>query len=214
MPVPTVARQPDAAQRWLASPHGQAVLHSEWPSLHAALAARPGLPWVVFSAVPRPDFIDLPHGLWLCDTGRRWQGEIDCGLPLPLASESVGAIVIQHVECASHPEWLAECARLLVPGGRLAVFVLNPLSPFRAHWQFEGAHGREPITWRRRLKRAGLVPDPVAQGIGPRWRSRIEATPQLGAGARAAWLLSAEKRQWPLTPRRQPVLGPALGESA
>ena len=38
---------------------------SELPSLHAAINARPGLPWLVFSALPRPGAIDQPHGLWL-----------------------------------------------------------------------------------------------------------------------------------------------------
>ena len=182
--------------------------------LYPALAARPGLPWVVFSAVPRPACIDLPHGIWLCPDERDWQGDLHCALPLPFASESIGALAIQHVDSRRSQDWLAECARVLVPGGRLSVLALNPLSPYRTHWQGQGPQGREPFVWRRRLKRAGLLPDPLAQGLGAHWRPRIEHRLQLGAGARAAYLLSAEKRQMPLTPRRVRVLGPALGQGA
>lgn len=187
---------------------------SELPSLHAAINARPGLPWLVFSALPRPGAIDQPHGLWLREGASGWGGDIACGTALPLASESVGAIVAQHVEAADVEAWLGECERVLVPGGRLSIFALNPLSPYRGHWLGEGVSGREPVTWRRRLRRAGLAPEPVAQGIGPRWRSRIDSVPQLGAGARAVYLLAAEKRRIPMTPTRVPALGPAVGDAA
>ncbi|MBE2212063.1 MAG: hypothetical protein IAE66_10640 [Xanthomonadaceae bacterium] len=214
MPALVAARQPDARQGWFATEHGLALAMSELPALHAAISARPGLPWLVFSAMPRPSVIDQPHGLWLCPGGRGWAGDVACAAALPLASESVGAIILQHVEDAEVAAWLAECERVLVPGGRLSVFALNPLSPYRGHWQGEGVSGREPVTWRRRLKRAGLVPEPVAQGIGPRWRSRIDSEPQLGAGARAAYLLAAEKRRIPMTLKRAPALGPAVGDAA
>lgn len=214
MPALLATRQPNAQTGWFASECGQALVLSELPSVQAALAMRPGLPWLAFSALPRSSAINQPHGLWLQSDASGWHGDVTCDNALPLASESVGAIVVQHVECAGIDEWLADCARVLVSGGRLSVFSLNPLSPYRAHWQGEGVGGREPVTWRRRLKRAGLVPDAVAQGIGPRWRCRIDSEPQLGAGARAAYLLAAEKRRIPLTPRRAPALGPALGESA
>lgn len=214
MPALTVARQPEAAARWFASEAGRALLASELPSLYEALSARPGLPWLVFSAVPRPAAIDQPHGLWLCPDAVGWRGDVACGGDLPLASESVGAIVLQHVECAAIEAWLADCERVLVPGGRLTVYTLNPLSPYRGHWIGEGVSGREPVTWRRRLKRAGLVPEPVARGLGPRWRSRIDPHLQLGAGARAAYLLAAEKRRMPLTMKRLPAFVPAMGDIA
>lgn len=215
MPALVTARQPDAPPGWFATECGLALVMSELPSLHAAVSARPGLPWLAFSAVPRPSAIDQPHGLWLRGEGHNgWLGDVACGAALPLASESVGTIVIQHVESDDIEPWLEECVRVLVPGGRLSVFALNPLSPYRGHWQGEGVSGREPVTWRRRLKRAGLAPEPVAQGIGPRWRARIDSEPQLGAGARAAYLLVGEKRRMLMTMRRVPALGPALGESA
>ncbi len=214
MPALTAARQPEAAARWFASEAGRALLASELPSLYDALSARPGLPWLVFSAVPRPAAIDQPHGLWLCPDAVGWRGDVACGGDLPLASESVGAIVLLHVECAAIEAWLADCERVLVPGGRLTVYTLNPLSPYRGHWIGEGVSGREPVTWRRRLKRAGLVPEPVARGLGPRWRSRIDPHLQLGAGARGAYLLAAEKRRMPLTMKRLPAFVPAMGDIA
>ncbi len=215
MPALVATRQPDALQGWFATRHGLALAMSELPSLHAAISARPGLPWLTFSALPRPSAIDQPHGLWLRPGGAQaWLGDVACGAALPLASESVGAIIVQHVESDDIQIWLEECERVLVPGGRLSVYALNPLSPYRGHWQGEGVSGREPVTWRRRLKRAGLVPESVGQGLGPRWRSRIDSEPQRGAGARAAYLLSAEKRRMPMTMKRAPALGPALGESA
>lgn len=215
MPALVAARQPDAPQGWFATECGQALAMSELPSLQAATAARPGLPWLAFSAMPRPSAIDQPHGLWLQQgPNGAWVGDVACGTVLPLASESVGAIIVQHVEDADVDAWLLECERVLVPGGRLSVFSLNPLSPYRGHWQGEGVSGREPVTWRRRLKRAGLLPEPVAQGMGPRWRARIDSETQLGAGARAVYLLAAEKRRVPMTFKRVPALGPAVGDAA
>ncbi len=213
MPALVTARQPDAPPDWFASEHGLALAMSELPSLHAAISARPGLPWLAFSALSRPSAIDQPHGLWLRDGGRGWIGDVACGEALPLASESIGGIIVQHVESDEIEPWLEECVRVLVPGGRLSVFELNPLSPYRGHWQGERVSGREPVTWRRRLKRAGLAPEPVAQGLGPRWRNRIDSELQLGAGARAAYLLAAEKRRMPMTMKRVPALGPAVGDA-
>ena len=214
MPAAPAARQPDAPPGWFSSRAGQALLSSELPGLHDALAARSGLPWLVLSAVARPGSIAPPRGLWLSPQADGWGGDVVCGVPLPLASESVGAVVLQHVPEQGVAAWLDECMRVLVPGGRLSVYALNPLSPFRVRWQGEGVSGQEPITWRRRLRRAGLTPESVARGIGPRWRIRLEETPRLGAGARAAYLLVAEKRRMPMTAKRAAALGPALGESA
>jgi SAM-dependent methyltransferase len=136
--------------------------------------------------------------------GGHFEGAVRCGLPLPLASESLGTVVLQHV--ADYPidraALLGECARVLVPGGRLWLFALNPLAPYRWRWARTGLRGAEPVIWRRRLRAAGLTPDAVSQGLGPRWRIAPDARAQHGAGLRAAYLLRAEKRIAPLTPVR------------
>ncbi|MGY0504041.1 hypothetical protein [Luteimonas sp. e5] len=199
---------------WFSDEAGSAVLESEAQAVMQALGARPGLPWLVFATLPRPAYVNLPHGLWLHPHGARWRGGLECGMALPLASESVGAVLLQHVEPADVRGWLAECARVMVPGACLTVFALNPLSPYRMRWQGEGVGAREPFTWRRRLRQAGLEPEPLAQGIGPTWQCSSDSRPRNGAGARAAWMLAATKRRIALTPRPASTLVPALGEGS
>src|SRR5690606_18896492 len=82
------------------------------------------------------------------------------------------------------------------------LFALNPLAPYRWHWMRQGPAAREPVGWRRRLRAAGLRPEAVSHGLGPRWRIEPAADLQHGAGLRAALLLRAEKRVAPLTPVR------------
>ena len=94
---------------------------------------------------------------------------------------------------------VAEAARLLVNGGRLWLLVLNPLAPYRWRWRGSGISASEPLAWRRRLREAGLSPDPVSQGLGPSWSVQVSPLPQQGPGLRAAYLLRAEKRAIPMT---------------
>jgi hypothetical protein len=82
------------------------------------------------------------------------------------------------------------------------VYCLNPLSPWRWRWGGGGPGASEPQPWRRRLRAAGLAPDPVSQGLGPRWGTAADARLQHGPGLRAAWVLRAQKRLVPLTPVR------------
>src|SRR3546814_13939965 len=71
-----------------------------------------------------------------------------CRLPLPLASESIGVVVLQHVAAPgrSRRELFEECARVLAPGGRLWVFALNPLAPYRWRWRGTGLGASEDRT--------------------------------------------------------------------
>ncbi len=178
--------------------------------------ARVGAPaWLWLAPTEAEDDAMPPgRGLRLALSEGGWRGGVRCGLPLPLAGESVGSVVLQHVLTGddSGRELLAECARILVPGGRLALLALNPLSPYRWRWRGSGLRASEPLAWRRRLRAAGLQPDPVSQGIGPGWREAVSPQPQSGAGLRAAYLVLAEKRSLPLTPlraRRARSVGPA-----
>ncbi|WP_298574788.1 hypothetical protein [uncultured Luteimonas sp.] len=207
MPAQLPVRQTDATpvHDWFLTDAGRAVLASEDDTVDLALSDRPGLPWLWCGPVARTP--EGPgRGLYLAaQGGDRWQGRIACGLPLPLPSEAFATVVLQHVtrpEGACGAALLDEAARLLVNGGRLWLFVLNPLAPYRWRWRGCGIGASEPLAWRRRLRRAGLVPDAVSQGIGPNWTMQVSPVPQQGPGLRAAYLLRAEKRAIPLTPVR------------
>lgn len=206
MPALSHQAQHDAVKQWFLLPAGQAVLDSEQTVVADALAAHPvvGLPWLWLAPTLAAE---LPEGrgLRLSVSGDGWRGPIRCRLPLPLVSESLGAVVLQHVLADDRDESAAlieECARLLVPGGRLALLALNPLSPYRLRWYGSGQPACDPSTWRRRLSDAGLTPEPVAQGIGPQWSSTPSPSLQSGPGLRAAYLQRAEKRTFPMTPMR------------
>lgn len=210
MRAPNPSRQPDsvsASAAWFASAAGRALLDSEPEVVAQAAGERPGQPWLWLAAGPvavAPQ--QAAHGLRLLLDGTRFAGPIHCALPLPIASEAVGTVVLQHAGdvCLDPSALLAECARVLLPGGRLWLLALNPLAPYRWRWRRSGsgANACEPVTWRRRLRMAGLVPEAVSQGLGPRWRIEPSAGLQHGAGLRAAFLLRAEKRVSPLTPIR------------
>jgi SAM-dependent methyltransferase len=204
MPLPSLNGQSDSACAWFGSVAGQAVLESEHPTLLRAFADRPAQPWLWLGPVEQAVEVE-GRGLRLVASGTTWAGAVHCGLPLPLANESIGVVVVQHV-ARSQPSrrgLLDECARVLAPGGRLWLFALNPLAPYRWRWRGSGLGASEPLTWRRRLRAAGLAPEPVSQGVGPSWQVGIAYDLQNGPGLRAAYVMRAEKRAWPLTPVRQ-----------
>lgn len=210
MPSHLTAGQPsgptDRGPSWFDSAAGQAVIGSETDSILAALHQREGHGWLWLAAAGQQED-PIGRGLRLLATGAGWDGPVRCEAPLPLSNESVSTVVVQHVahRGARASELVSECARVLVPGGRLWLYALNPVSPYRLRWSGWPVAASEPMPWRRRLREAGLQPDAVSQGVGPRWR--IETSPMLqqGAGLRAAWVLRAEKRVVPLTPVRQVI---------
>lgn len=215
MPPRSRPGQPDAAQAWFASSEGAVLLDSEQPLVEEALAARPSQPWLWLAPLPRrrPD----GRGLVLYARGHRFGGEASCALPLPLPSEAFGTVVLQHVASldAHGAATLEEAARVLVPGGHLLLFALNPLSPYRWRWRGHGLDAAEPLSWRRQLRRAGLQPGTISEGLGPRWEPVADQRRQGGAGFRAAYLLRAEKRSLPLTPvRPRPRLLPVAPGAA
>lgn len=183
------------------------VIASEAGLLRLAARERPGQPalWLQPGVIDMgdSDCLETP-GLRLHAAGDGFSGDVRCGSVFPLASECCGVVVVQHLaDISAEPaSLLAECARVLVPGGRLWLLGLNPLAPYRLRWQGQGPRAAEPFSWRRRLRVAGLAPDPVSQGIGPTWSVSIDGELQDGAGLRSAFLLRAEKRRVPLTPVR------------
>lgn len=209
MPPSLSPGQPDSADGWFGTPPGLILLESEQATVERAVAERPALPWLWLAPLVQPLDI-VGRGLKLAvsrdPVGKpAFSGDIRCGLPLPLANESIGVIVIQHVARSDDAgnALLAECARVLVPGGRLWLFALNPLAPYRWRWRGAGLRASEPLTWRRRLRAVGLAPEPVSQGIGPSWKPLVSEHPQDGPGLRAAYAVRADKRSMPLTPMRR-----------
>lgn len=204
MPPDSATGQPDSACAWFLSDAGLALLESERPTVLRALSERPAMPWLWLAPVEQGE-AGRGEGLRLVSSSGGWSGATRCTLPLPLASESIGVVVLQHVAAPgrSRRELFEECARVLAPGGRLWVFALNPLAPYRWRWRGTGLGASEPLAWRRRLRAAGLVPEPVSQGLGPGWKVRVVHEPQDGPGLRAAYAIRAEKRAWPITPVRQ-----------
>src|SRR5688500_11751127 len=99
MPAALVQRQPERSGRggsaWFASDAGAVVLASESEAIRRALGQRPGQPWLWLAVGPAPPEPD-GHGLLLNGTGERFDGPLRCALPLPLASESVRAVVVTH----------------------------------------------------------------------------------------------------------------------
>ena len=203
MPLRSRPGQPDAGQAWFASSEGAALLDSERSAIVGALAERPAQHWLWLAPLP-PDRPDGGRGLALYPRGERFGGDVSCSLPLPLPSGTFGTVVLQHVAAPGGPgsALLEEVERLLVPGGRVLLFALNPLSPYRWRWRGHGLRAAEPLSWRRLLRRAGLEPGAVSEGMGPLWEPVVEARRREGAGLRAAYLLRADKRSLPLTPIR------------
>ena len=164
----------------------------------AALRSRLSQPWLWLSTVPAglPEVGLLQgRGLRLARSGTGYVGDLRCALPLPIPSESLQAIVVQHPATLEVEPFLRECARVLAPGGRLWLFVLNPLSPYRLRWRRHIAGARRPDEWRRSLQRAGLHCPTSARYLGPAWRSVAVEDVQPGRGPwRAVCLLEADKR--------------------
>src|SRR5690606_20933011 len=215
MPLRSRSGQPDAAQAWFASSEGAALLQSENDAIAGALAERPAQHWLWLAPLP-PERPEGGRGLALYPRGARFAGDVSCGVPLPLPSEAIGTVVVQHAATPGEAgaALLEEVARVLQPGGQVLLFGLNPLSPYRWRWRGQGLHAAEPLSWRRLLRRAGLEPRDVSRGLGPRWEPVAGPGGQSGAGLRAAYPVRAEKRSLPLTPVRQRRLLPAAAGAA
>lgn len=205
MPVLQISRQPDALA-WFDTVRGQPLLAAEQAVIRAALAARPAQqPWLWLAplapAGPPGETGLPPRSLQLHPWGERYAGSLQCGLPLPLPNESIGNLILQHALDDDREGLLEEGARVLVPGGRLWLFVLNPWSPYRARWRSSGLQARDVQDWRRRLRQLGLQPcGREVSYLGPLWRlaagSQVRAPDRL----RAVCLLEVEKRTVSLIP--------------
>lgn len=216
MPSTSLNGQPRATT-WFTTAAGRVLLEGEDAMLERTLAERPSPPWLWLAPVARhaPDDA-CGRGLCLWRGAQGWAGAVRCGAVLPLPSATMRVVILQHVVRAGgeDDDLLEEAARVLEPGGRLWLLTLNPLSPYRWRWRGHGLRATEPLSWRRLLRRAGLDPRPVSEGMGPRWEPVLQSGRQSGAGLRAAYLVRAEKRSLPLTPVRPRRLLPVAPGAA
>ncbi|WP_045757686.1 hypothetical protein [Xanthomonas albilineans] len=196
--MPAVLRPRQAnVSSWFDTTGAQALLQAEQPLIQEALLKRPAQPWLWLAPVPSmPLSREVPgRGLRLHRSASGYAGDLVCRLPLPLPSESVNAIVLQHVLAADALALLEECERVLMPGGRLWLFALNAMSPYRLRWRRQGLVARPPGSWRGLLEQAGLPCVEQLRYLGPVWPTRA-GTGSIASTAplRAVCLLQAEKR--------------------
>ena len=193
MPAAASSRQPGvpirprkAETEWL--------LAEERAWLSTQLASRPSRPWLWLAppaSLPRDWPLPPPRGVLLCAQGDGYTGTFRCGPSLPLANECLGDVVLQHPD-RDAGELLAECARVLVEGGRLWLFTLNPWSPYRLRTAGD-LQAIAPGTWQQHLRPLGLHVD-APQHIGPCWRVGHRSGGAGFAPLRAGCVLVAEKR--------------------
>ncbi|WP_407470746.1 hypothetical protein [Xanthomonas campestris] len=181
---------------WFETGGGRSLLQLERQLALAALQTRPSQPWLWVTPTT-----DLPprealqgRGLRLYRSGSRFGGDARCALPFPLPAESLQAIVVQHAVVNGAAEFLAECERVLMPGGRLWLFTLNPLSPYRFRWARRGPVALRPDRWRLLAQRAGLQCVDKERYLGPIWGPGRGSTDPSRAPWRAVYLLEVEKR--------------------
>jgi hypothetical protein len=196
MPAVASSRQPGAPFRF-SGQAGQWLLAEERRWLAVQLAARPARPWLWLAPLsPSPQewpAASPARGVRLHEHGDGYTGSVRCGLPLPLSSECLGDIVLQHPARERADMLLDECARVLVDGGRLWLFLVNPWSPYRLHGAADlPAPASGP--WLQRLRGLGLQAE--APGfIGPCWRmGRPGESQASGVPWRAGRIVVAEKR--------------------
>jgi SAM-dependent methyltransferase len=202
MPVLQISRQPDALT-WFDTVRGRPLLAAEQAVIRAALLSRPAQqPWLWLAPLAPAGETGLPpRSLLLHPWGDRYAGSLQCRLPLPLPNESIDNLILQHALDDDREGLLEEGVRVLAPGGRLWLFVLNPWSPYRARWRSSGLQARDVQDWRRRLRQLGLQPcGEEVSYLGPLWRMTAGSQVRAPGRLRAVCLLEVEKRTASLIP--------------
>jgi len=207
MPAPHHSRQPDGSESalgWFSTEPGQGLVAVEEAAMLRVLAGCPAAAWAWLGVDGAPAPEVGGRGLILRRSGMGFHGALRCRLPLPVASEAFGAVLLQHAldDDVTIEPLLDECARVLAPGGTLWLAVLNPWSPYRLRWARTGLRAFDPGVWQSALRRVGFAADTVSlQWLGPHWRV---AHGEVGVGAsdrlRAGVALTVNKRVHALIP--------------
>lgn len=205
MPAAPRPRQASVAD-WFATGAGCALGQAQLPLLESLLAQRPHQPLLWLSPDPGWPLASpsLPRVVRLQPGGDGYAGDLLARLPLPLASASLGTVVLQHPPVDEARALLADCARLLLPGGVLLLAVCRGMHPQRM------LHPTLPL-WRQ--PRPGWRTLLAAHGLQLR-ASHVLPSPLPAALAAACVVLEAEKRTLAaIGPRPVPRLAtqPAAG---
>ncbi|MGV8960840.1 MAG: hypothetical protein ACOH1V_10690 [Stenotrophomonas sp.] len=196
MPAAPFSRQA-AVSAWFDMQGAQSLRQLEHHHLREQLHRLPSQPWLWLSPVTgwTPSPVPAGRGIRLhaAQPEGDFDGDLRCRLPLPMPGESVNAIVIQHAGSADLAALIAECSRLLMPGGRLWMTQLNACSPYRVRWQRQGVRPASLLRCRSLLQREGLLCGPVRY-LGPLWSERAGVGGSALPPLRAVCVLEAEKR--------------------
>ncbi len=196
MPAAPIPRQAEVSA-WFDTQAARLIQQLEQQHLRERLQMLPSQPWLWFgpTATWAPPALPARRGVRLHNAGDGplFDGDLRCGLPLPLPAEAVNAIVIQHADPTVVAELIAECSRVLMPGGRIWMTHLNPCSPYRIRWRRQGVRPASVSRCRALLQGEGLQCVP-ARYLGPLWTDLPVVSGSALPPLRAVCVLEAEKR--------------------
>lgn len=158
MPADPRPRQVSVAD-WFDTEAGLALARAQSSLLLQCLAQRPHQPLLWCGPgrgwpAQRPASARL---LALHGDGLRWAGDLQARRPLPLANASIGTVVLQHPPATMAAGLLADCQRLLLPGGVLLLVVGRRVCTSRVLHPGLPLWAAPPGGWRRQLADQGLL---------------------------------------------------------
>ena len=158
MPAAPRPRQASVAD-WYATDAGCSLGQSQHSTLRQLLAQRPHQPLLWLAPAPGWGMGEpcLPRTLLLHRQADGWAGELVARLPLPLASASFGTVVLQHPAPDAAAALVADCARLLLPGGVLLLVGCRGMHPQRMLHPTLPLWRQPRPGWRRLLALNGLL---------------------------------------------------------